>query len=236
MASMARVRLRHEPADTHPDPSTRTSSTRSWRSRSTHVRSRSDSDELHLESTGTRRDPLAPTSPPPVSRPAGKAAETLDPTSIPQDRPSTKGKSMRGAGGGSFPNPHGIRRNRKPLREVVKLRADVSVAEVPEPALPLTEAGRELWDRVWSHPVAQLWTEADVGGLSRMVAMQSDPASHSDPKKLAEIRQLEDRYLLSPYARRAQRVELVDEDEEPVDPAVVAIAEYRRQLGADRPR
>lgn len=142
---------------------------------------------------------------------------------------------MRGAGGGSFPNPHGIRRNHKPLREVVTLRTDVTVAEVPEPALPLTEAGRELWDRVWSHPVAQLWTEADVGGLSRMVAMQSDPASHSDPKKLAEIRQLEDRYLLSPYARRAQRVELVDEDEEPVDVAVLAIANYRRALGADTP-
>ena len=235
MASMARVGLRHEPPDTHPDPSTRESSTRSWRSHSTHVRSRSHSDEVHLDSTGTRRDPWGHPRGGPVLRSAGRASRTLDPTSIPRDRPSKKGKSMKGAGGGSFPNPHGIRRNHKPLREVVKLRADVTVAEAPEPALPLTEAGRELWDRVWSHPVAQLWSEADVGGLSRMVAMQSDPASHSDPKKLAEIRQLEDRYLLSPYARRAQRVELVDEDEEPVDAAVLAIAEYRRALGADRP-
>ncbi len=140
---------------------------------------------------------------------------------------------MRGVGGGSFPRSDGLRRNNKPLREVTKLRADVTVAEVPEPALPLTEAGRELWDRVWSHPVAQLWTEADVGGLTRMVALQADPDAHSDPKILAEIRQLEDRYLLNPYARRAQRIELVGDEEETVDIEALSIAHYRRVLGAD---
>ena len=229
---MARVSRRHERHHT-PPLAARSSSHDGARDATRGSIPRSGTRASESDSLGDAPRPLGETPRDPVNRSAGRAPKTLDPTSIPQDQHTTKGKSMRGAGGGSFPNPHGIRRNHKPLREVVKLRTDVTVAAVPEPALPLSERGRELWSRVWTHPVAQLWTEADVGGLSRMVALQADPDAHSDPKILAEIRQLEDRYLLNPYARRAQRIELLGDEEETVDTEVLAIAHYRRMLGAE---
>ena len=140
---------------------------------------------------------------------------------------------MRGVGGGSFAKPEHMRRDPRPLREVQRVTGTRVPGDVPEPALPLDGPAYELWARLWSYPVSELWSTADVAGLTRLVTLQTSPELHGSARVLAELRQLEDRYYANPVTRRAQRVEIGGDEPEPVDAAEVAIAEYRLALGVD---
>lgn len=75
----------------------------------------------------------------------------------------------------------------------------------PPPVVELTTEGVKLWKALWSQPEASQWTDADVPTLSRLAWLLSSPANWADSKLLAEMRQLEDRFGLSPYARRQLR-------------------------------
>lgn len=116
---------------------------------------------------------------------------------------------MRGAGGGRPPKPEDERRHRNPpTKDTIVVYADDRPDEVPEPVLPFDGARRELWDRMWSQPIACLWDVVDVAAVTRMVLLQTSAGTFTDNKLLIELRQLEDRFLLNPYARAQQRVML----------------------------
>jgi hypothetical protein len=67
--------------------------------------------------------------------------------------------------------------------------------------------------------MAAVWLEADVPALVRLAALV-DLADSGDmaPQVLAEIRQLEDRFGLSPLARRRLQWELEQGDKEKTEP------------------
>ena len=75
---------------------------------------------------------------------------------------------------------------------------------IPEPALPLTGVRREIWDSMWAQPVAAQWSLADLAPLTRLVILQTTLEALSDRDRLAEMRQLEDRFFLNPRARESQ--------------------------------
>lgn len=138
---------------------------------------------------------------------------------------------MKGAGGGRPRKPEGTTRHRnKPTRTDVKVEVSAKVPTIPPPALPLTGVRREIWDTMWSHPIATLWATADIAALTRLVILQTTPAALADRGILAEIRQLEDRYLLNPYARAQQRVVLTTDGQPEAEASVSELDDYRRRL------
>jgi hypothetical protein len=107
----------------------------------------------------------------------------------------------RGAGGGR-PSKDQARRDR-PAMESLRLPADRTI---PEPIRTLTADQAALWSQLWASPAAAAWCVSDAAPLTRLVVLET--ADDPDVKVLAELRQLEDRFLLSPWARRVAKVEL----------------------------
>lgn len=74
------------------------------------------------------------------------------------------------------------------------------------PVLPLKGASkeaREWWATAWASPIAAVWLDADVPGLVRLASLVDRVTKGDAPLTvLTEIRALEDRYGLSPLARR----------------------------------
>ena len=68
----------------------------------------------------------------------------------------------------------------------------------------MSKTARDWWATVWASPMAVMYVAADVPGLAR-AAMLVDKAATDEVSaaELAELRQLEDRYGLSPKSRRA---------------------------------
>jgi hypothetical protein len=150
---------------------------------------------------------------------------------------------MRGAGGGRPRKPEGTARHRnKPTRTTIIVRPDARVEQIPEPALPMTGIRRQIWDEMWSNPIATLWDLIDVVPLTRLVFLQTSADALLDKGLLAEMRQLEDRFLLNPYARAQQRVQIEGEPREtPAESRAAAreqaatvarLEDRRRRLGA----
>lgn len=106
---------------------------------------------------------------------------------------------------------------------------DARVDRVPDAALTLPPSAASAWDALWRLPVATLWDRSDVPALTRLVLLQRSPQTFQTPGLLAEMRQLEDRFLLSPRARLEVGVELVDELGEGEGPVLTAT----RQAVAD---
>ncbi len=109
---------------------------------------------------------------------------------------------MRGVGGGRPAKATGQRRSHakpaKPTEELPIERDSI----VPEPIRPLNDQAQALWALLWSSPEASQWRTVDVASVTRLVELQSSAEVSSDSKLLAEVRQLEDRFGLNPYARR----------------------------------
>lgn len=79
---------------------------------------------------------------------------------------------------------------------------------VKAPPLPAArpawlKSTREWWATVWASPMASVYLDADVPTLVRLARLlDADGRGMSDGPMRAEIRQLEDRFGLSPLARR----------------------------------
>jgi hypothetical protein len=56
------------------------------------------------------------------------------------------------------------------------------------------------WRALWRSAEASLWRDVDRGPLTRLVELAATKTD--DVKVLAELRQLEDRFGLSPHARK----------------------------------
>lgn len=106
---------------------------------------------------------------------------------------------------GPPPKPPSQRRRRNATTAPVALSATGSKRKVP--ALPLkrpTAATKAWWATIWASPMAEVWLEADVPGLIRLAELVElgHQAGATPLTVLSEIRALEDRYGLSPLARR----------------------------------
>lgn len=106
---------------------------------------------------------------------------------------------------GPLPKPDGVRRRRnKPSVAAVTLPAGGSV-EVPElrDADLLLPSTFEWWETVWGSPMASMYLPCDFAALERL-ALMIDLARRGEAgsRLLSEIRALEDRFGLSPAARR----------------------------------
>ena len=86
-----------------------------------------------------------------------------------------------------------------------RLRADGRAGKAPALAgsSKLPKVARDWWRDVWRSPMAAVYVEADVPALGRacrLVARES--LGEASATELGELRQLEDRFGLSPLARR----------------------------------
>lgn len=118
---------------------------------------------------------------------------------------------------GPPPKPGRARRNADTFTPEHELPADGRAGDIPEPLVDLGPLAREWWDEVWRSPVATQWhSVADRGALTRLASligwMWSDDPDVARLAPLPEIRQLEDRFGLSPEARKKLRWEIVDDD------------------------
>jgi hypothetical protein len=139
---------------------------------------------------------------------------------------------VRGAGGGRPRKPEGTTRHRNaPTRHDIVVYADARVVDVPEPPIPLQGLQLAAWKHLWAEPVATLWSTADVSAIARMVALQTSAQVFQAPGLLAELRQLEDRFLLNPYARAQQRIVIVDPPDEQVEAEPVRYGHLRAMPG-----
>ncbi|HWH14239.1 MAG TPA: hypothetical protein VNT51_05795 [Miltoncostaeaceae bacterium] len=126
-----------------------------------------------------------------------------------------------------------------------------------KPALPKrrpdgkawSAVARSWWRTAWSSPMAAVWIEADVPSLLRLAMLVDDQANgvevvdgegaaHVVPVAvtvLGEIRQLEDRFGLSPLARRRLQWEIAqaEKDEGAVLSPTTAQAERWLRVASD---
>jgi len=105
---------------------------------------------------------------------------------------------------GPVPKPPGQRRRRN---KAVKAEQLPAISAKATPILPdsdgLLERTREWWKTVWSSPMAAVFLEADVAALARLASLVNRVhRGESSARLLGEIRALEDRFGLSPLARR----------------------------------
>lgn len=76
------------------------------------------------------------------------------------------------------------------------------------PGLPTKRPGwlkstRAWWQAIWASPMATAWLPSDVPTLVRLARIvEADNRGEASASLLAEARQLEDRFGLSPMARR----------------------------------
>ena len=122
---------------------------------------------------------------------------------------------MQGAGGGRPAKPDGEKRNRHaPAHESVELPAAGRTDPVPKPHRLLRHDAHDQWEAMWRLPEAAMWRDSDIPTLTRLVSLQVDPEAWRDSKLLAEMRQLEDRFGMNPYARRQMRWVIAEPEDE----------------------
>jgi hypothetical protein len=94
-------------------------------------------------------------------------------------------------------------RRRRNRPQVAAVLPSLPVVAVPEPPEGLSEPMLGWWATVWRSPMAAMWVESDVFGLERLAGILEVALQGAAPAALlAEARQLEDRFGLSPMARR----------------------------------
>lgn len=113
------------------------------------------------------------------------------------------------------PKPPGQRRRRNAGQSQWRqLPAEGRVGDVP--ALPDYDWHEETlawWESAWSSPMATVWLDSDFDALVRLARLKdADARGEGSVAALAQITALEDRFGLSPKARRALQWEIVSAD------------------------
>ena len=127
------------------------------------------------------------------------------------------------------PKPPGQRRRRNTGQSQWKqLPAEGRNGDAPP--LPDAEWSSETlswWETIWASPMATVWEPSDVDSLVRLARlMDADIRGDLPLAGLAQITALEDRFGLSPKARRALQWEIAATEN------VTAIAPTKRRLRA----
>ena len=100
------------------------------------------------------------------------------------------------------PKPPGQRRRRNTSAgQWVKLPSGTEV-QVPRAPVGLGAAGKRWWRDVWMSPMAAVFLPADRHALERAARLVDHLAVEIDTSASAELRHLEDRFGLTPLARR----------------------------------
>ncbi|HET8581758.1 MAG TPA: hypothetical protein VFL65_00790 [Jatrophihabitans sp.] len=110
---------------------------------------------------------------------------------------------------GPAPSPNARRRNDRDAWRTLP-----AMCALPAPAWPLKgrkPAGLvDLWRYLWSLPVAAIWHEQSAARLVAryaLLTLAAEDVQRADTVKLAaEVRQIEDRLLISPSTRIRARV------------------------------
>jgi hypothetical protein len=136
------------------------------------------------------------------------------------------------------PKPPGARRRRNAGQsQWQELPAEGRKGEIPEPRTQrkLGEVAERYWDTLWTSPMAVTFTDADIQPLTRLAVLVDDRDRSESGEGLieiiesaytegevevvvgrfvgdGEIRQLEDRYGISPLARRRLQWEIKQGD------------------------
>lgn len=121
------------------------------------------------------------------------------------------------------PKPPGQRRRRNAGQSQWRqLPAEGRSGAAPDlPDLDWLDETREWWETIWASPMATAWQPADVDALVRLARMRdADARGEGSTTALAQITALEDRFGLSPKARRALQWEISQADNvERLEPA-----------------
>ena len=103
---------------------------------------------------------------------------------------------------GKVPNPGVDRRNRH--YKYTQIPGDPNPAQPPGLVAEHTGRGVGQWARWWATPMSRMWGPFDADALERLLGLyeQTWAANPEGPlPSLAEIRQLEDRFGLTPASR-----------------------------------
>jgi hypothetical protein len=97
------------------------------------------------------------------------------------------------------------------------------------------EHARAYWAALWSSPMAAVYAKADTFALTRLCSLvdERDRFQRGDLERFdgdAEIRQLEDRFGLSPLARRRLQWEIEEYKQPQPQPTDPSQAEYDELL------
>lgn len=115
------------------------------------------------------------------------------------------------------PKPaHQRRRRNKPPVPDQAIPADARRKDYPElPGEEWSDWTLDCWDLIWTSPMAINYTVADFPGLVRLMQLQERVADgRASVTAMAEMRQLEDRFGLSPLSRRRLAMEITPTDAE----------------------
>jgi hypothetical protein len=122
---------------------------------------------------------------------------------------------------GPFPKPAGQRRRRNAVNPPVSLPVVGRKGRPPKPHTDIEwgTVARAYWAALWSSPMATVYVKADEFALTRLCGLvdERDRFQRGQLERFdgdAEIRQLGDRFGVSPLSRRRLQWEI-----EPADPA-----------------
>lgn len=104
---------------------------------------------------------------------------------------------------------------------------------LPKKTPAWSKTTKDWWKVIWDSPMAAAWLPADVPALVRLAALVDRASSgEAGATVLGEIRQLEDRFGLSPMARRRLQWEV----EQATAPRTKASDSTERPTGDPRER
>ncbi len=132
------------------------------------------------------------------------------------------------------PKPPGQRRRRNAdqaaWRSLPAAGRDGKVPALPG-ASKLGKTARDWWATVWTSPMSNVYLAADIPALTRAAGLVAKAASgEASGTELGELRQLEDRFGLSPLARRRLQWEIERADDRPAPVPVSNDREARLRL------
>jgi hypothetical protein len=97
-----------------------------------------------------------------------------------------------------------------------QLPADGRAGQPPELVGDWLESTLAWWATIWTSPMAVAWVDADVEPLKRLAKLRDlFERGEAPATALPAMQQLEDRYGLSPKARRALQWEIARAEQSP---------------------
>lgn len=85
----------------------------------------------------------------------------------------------------------------------------------------------DYWEMIWSSPMGLVYLDADIPALVRLTELVHMWSAGKEQGILGEIRNLEDRFGLSPLSRRRLEWEIVQAGGQPEDEATTGEGEDR---------